>query len=98
MRPLTKGEVMSDDPKAIANEHFEFVKRCYPDALAGLNVTDSPTVYRTYLYGVMKAVFANREMDQFVKMYLLTTLKNEIGMTADDLAAEILKYSAGLED
>lgn len=85
---------MSDDAKSQAKEMFDFVIRCYPDALIGLGYKDHPTLYRTYLYGVMKNVLGT-EMDQYVKMHLLNMLKNEIGLSADDLAAEILKYAAG---
>lgn len=87
---------MSDKAKRIAKEHFDFVLRCYPDALVGLMIKNNPTVYRTYLYGVMKAVLG-MELDTFVKMYLLQMLKDEIGMSSDELAAAILKYAAGNE-
>jgi hypothetical protein len=85
---------MSDAAKAEAQDLFDFVARCYPDALIGLNIPDSPTVRRTYFYGVMKTVFGYDEMDQYVKMHLLNMLRNEIGLSAEDLASEILKYIA----
>lgn len=84
---------MSDPAKSQAKDHFDFVIRCYPDALIGLKLIHNPTFYRTYLYGVMKTVLG-MEMDQYVKMHLLNMLKDEIGLSADDLAAEILKYAA----
>lgn len=88
---------MSDDARRTATEMLEFVKRCYPDALIGLKLKDSQIVYRIYLYGMTSTVFAMDDLDQYVKMHLLNMLKNEIGMSADDLAAEILKYAAGEE-
>jgi len=84
---------MSDAAKDQAKEIFDFVLRCYPDALIGLNITDNPTIFHVYLYGAMKTVF-KQEMDQYVKMHLLVMLKDAIGLTADQLAADILKYAA----
>lgn len=80
------------DAKAQAKELFDFVVRCYPDTLIGLNIPDSPTVYRVYLYGVMRTTMGI-EMDDYVKMYLLNMLKDTIGLSADELAADILKYA-----
>jgi len=82
------------DAKSQAKDYFDFVLGCYPDALIGLNIPDHPTVRRTYLYGVLKTVLG-AEMDQYVKMHLLNMLKNEIGMSSDELAADILKYASG---
>lgn len=88
---------MSDESRDQAKELFDFVLRCYPDALIGLNVPDNPTTRRIYLYGVMKTTFGFEmdQMDQYVKMHLLNMLKDEIGLSATDLAEEILKYAAG---
>jgi hypothetical protein len=87
---------MSDAAKAAAKELFDFVVRCYPDTLIGLNVPDSPTVYRVYLYGVMRTAMKMDDMDQYEKMHLLNMLKDAIGLSADDLAADILKYIDGM--
>lgn len=84
---------MSDETKKEAKRLFDFVLRCYPDALIGLKIQDHPTIRRTYFYGVMKIVFG-MELDQYVKMHLLNMLKNEIGMTAAELAEDILKYTS----
>jgi hypothetical protein len=77
--------------KERAKELFDFVVRCYPDAIIGLDVPDSPTAYRIYLYGVMRTVM-KLEMDDYEKMHLLNMLKDTIGLSADELAADILKY------
>lgn len=84
---------MSDPARETAIECYDFIRRCYPDALIGLKLKDSDVVRRLYYYGAMKTIFA-MDLDEYVKMHLLTLLKNEIGLSADELAAEILKYAA----
>jgi hypothetical protein len=81
----------NDQAKSEAKAIFEFIVSCYPDMLIGQKLFDTSTTRAIYYYGALGAVLKAEMKDQYVQMHLLNLLRDQLGITAEQLAAEIMK-------